>query len=285
MTVRHLYEQIKERLKQGGIEAYSSEARFLFEGVLGIDYQNILLCGEMEATSRQIEQAFHAVEKRLTGYPLQYITGVWEFYSYPFEVGEGVLIPRPDTEALCDVALKILNHSDCENPVVADLCSGSGCLAVAIALKFEAAKVYAVEKYDEALGYLRRNVALNKADVRVIKGDVLRGGFLEPAEPLDLIVCNPPYLTKSDMQNLQVEVSYEPKTALYGDEDGLLFYRAISEQWLCRLKPGGVLAFEIGMGQENDVSTIFERNGYQNVCTYQDICGIIRILTAQRPFR
>ena len=285
MTVRRLYQQVKERLKSGGIESYAAEARFLFEGVLGIDYQNILLCGELEASARQEQLACEAVEKRLTGYPLQYITGMWEFYSFPFEVGEGVLIPRPDTEALCDVALRYLNSCDCGQPVVVDLCSGSGCLAVAISLKFEAAKVYAVEKYDAALTYLRRNVALNKADVRIVKGDVLEGGFLEPVEPLDLIVCNPPYLTKEDMEDLQTEVSYEPETALYGDEDGLLFYRAVAEQWLERLKPGGMLAFEIGMGQEEDVAGILGRNGYQNICTYRDVCGIIRVLTAQRPSR
>lgn len=285
MTVRQLYRKVRDQLKNGGLESYAAEARFLFEGVLGIDYQNILLCGEMEASPRQVEQTLQAVEKRLTGYPLQYITGMWEFYSYPFEVGEGVLIPRPDTEALCDVALKHLNHCGAERPVIADLCSGSGCLAVAISLKFEAAKVYAVEKYEAALKYLRRNIALNKADVRVIEGDVLEGGFLEPAEPLDLIVCNPPYLTGEDMQNLQAEVSYEPETALYGDEDGLLFYRSVSEQWFARLKPDGMLAFEVGIGQEEDVIEILNRCGYQNICTYQDVCGIIRVLTAQRPPR
>lgn len=283
MTVKQLYRQVREQLKNGGIEAYAAETRFLFEGILGIDYQNILLCGEMTASERQQQQVREAVEKRLTGYPLQYITGTWEFYSYPFEVGEGVLIPRSDTEALCDVALRYLNRCNCERPVVADLCSGSGCLAVAISLKFEGAKVYAVEKYKEALYYLRRNVAINKADVRVVEGDVLEGGFLEPSEPLDLIVCNPPYLTKEDMESLQKEVSYEPKSALYGDEDGLLFYRAIAEQWLCRLKPEGMLAFEIGMGQEDAVMQILEHNGYQNICTYKDVCGIIRVLTAQRP--
>lgn len=285
MTVKQLYRKVRDQLKNSGLESYAVEARFLFEGVLGIDYQNILLCGEMEASPRQAEQVLQAVEKRLTGYPLQYITGSWEFYSYPFEVGEGVLIPRPDTESLCDVALKYLNRCNAEHPVVADLCSGSGCLAVAISLKYEAAKVYAVEKYEAALKYLRRNIALNKAGVRVIEGDVLEGGFLEPAEPLDLIVCNPPYLTGEDMQNLQAEVSYEPETALYGDEDGLLFYRAVSEQWFDRLKPGGMLAFEIGIGQEEDVTEILSGCGYQNICTYQDVCGIIRVLTAQRPSR
>ncbi len=283
MTMEQLYRQIKARFKHSGLEAYTAEARFLFEGVLGLDYQNLLLCGEVEVTPEQRRQVMQAVERRLSGYPLQYITGMWEFYSYPFEVGEGVLIPRQDTEALCDVALRILNRCGSARPVVADLCSGSGCLAVAIALKFERAKVYAVEKYEEALYYLRRNVALNRADVEVVEGDVLDGGVLELPEPLDLIVCNPPYLTKEDMEHLQAEVSYEPATALYGDTDGLRFYRVIAEQWFGRLRPGGTIAFEIGIGQEGDVSDILYWNGYQNVCTYQDVCGIIRVITAERP--
>lgn len=283
MTLKQLYRQTKERLKNGGLEAYALEARFLFEGALGIDFQNLLLCGEVEASAGQREQVLRAVEKRLTGYPLQYITGAWEFYSFPFEVGEGVLIPRSDTELLCDVALRFLSRHGSARPAVADLCSGSGCLAVAISLNFESAEVYAVEKYEEALHYLRRNVALNRAPVRVIQGDVLAGPLPEPAEPLDLIVCNPPYLTKEDMEHLQTEVSYEPASALYGDVDGLSFYRAVSEQWFKRLKAGGMLAFEIGMGQEQNVSDILRWNGYQNICTYKDVCDIIRVISAERP--
>lgn len=284
MTIRQLYQDTKQKLREGGVEAFSAETRFLFEGILGVDYQTVLVCGEVEASPQRQERLEEAVEKRLTGYPLQYITGVWEFYSCPFEVGEGVLIPRPDTETLCEAGLRYLYNCLSEQPVVADLCSGSGCLAVVIALRVEAAKVYAVEKYDEALFYLRRNVALNKAPVRIVQGDVLEGGFLEPAEPLDLIVCNPPYLTSDNMAQLQTEVSFEPANALYGDEDGLLFYRAVSEQWLHKLKPGGMLAFEIGIHQERDVEEILLRNGYQNVCTLPDTCGIIRVITAERPF-
>ena len=122
MTIRQMYQQVRGRLKDAGNESFAAETRFLFEGILGIDYQNILLCGEMELSEAQQEQLTKALEKRLTGYPLQYITGTWEFYSFPFEVGEGVLIPRPDTEALCEVGLKYLNRCKTKQPVVADLC-------------------------------------------------------------------------------------------------------------------------------------------------------------------
>jgi release factor glutamine methyltransferase len=281
LTVSALYREAKERLKAGGIEAYGTEARFLVEGVLGVSYQKLLLDGERPVKPPEREHFERALERRLKGYPLQYLLGRWEFYGYPFEVGEGVLIPRADTETLCEAALERLEKL--EHPVVIDLCSGSGCLAVTMALECPEAAVYAVEKYEAALGYLRRNAALNNAPVRVMQADVLCGVPLEFTGMADVITCNPPYLTQADMEQLQKEVSYEPETALYGDDDGLLFYREITRQWRKALKPGGMLAFEIGKGQERDVETFLRANGFQNVCTRKDGCGIIRVLTADKP--
>lgn len=288
MTLHELYQTIKQQLKEGGIEPYASEARFLMEGVLGVDYQNILVCGEMEATPEQLNKARSAVCRRLEGYPLQYLLGTWEFYSYPFEVGEGVLIPRPDTETLCEQGLAYLTHWQMthgkERPVVVDLCSGSGCLAVSVACEYEGARVYAVEKYDAALSYLRRNVKLNQADVKIVQGDVLINTYAEPIPEADLVLCNPPYLTEEDMKHLQKEVTFEPASALYGEaEDGLTFYRVVSSGWRERIRSGGMLAFEIGMGQEQAVKQILQKEGYQNICTVLDACGIIRVLTAVRP--
>ena len=119
--------------------------------------------------------------------------------------------------------------------------------------------------------------------MQVVQADVLCGVPLEFAGIADVIICNPPYLTQTDMEQLQKEVSYEPATALYGDDDGLLFYREITRQWRKALKPGGMLAFEIGKGQERDVETFLRANGFQNICTRKDGCGIIRVLTADKP--
>ena len=171
-----------------------------------------------------------------------------------------------------------------ERPVVVDLCSGSGCLAVSVACEYEGARVYAVEKYDAALSYLRRNVKLNQADVKIVQGDVLTNTYAEPIPEADLVLCNPPYLTEEDMKHLQKEVTFEPASALYGEaEDGLTFYRAVSSGWRKRIRSGGMLAFEIGMGQEQAVKQILQKEGYQNICTVLDACGIIRVLTAVRP--
>lgn len=281
ITLSSLYKEAKECLKTGGVEAYGTEARFLVEEVLGVPYQKLLLDGEQPVEPSAAERFTQALKRRLEGYPLQYLLGRWEFYGYPFEVGEGVLIPRADTETLCEAALERLKKL--ERPAAIDLCSGSGCLAVTMALECPEATVYAVEKYEAALGYLHRNVALNNAPVQVVQADVLRGVPLEFIGIADVITCNPPYLTRADMEQLQKEVSYEPATALYGDDDGLLFYREVTKQWLKALKPGGMLAFEIGRGQEQDVETILRANGCQNVCTHKDGCGIIRVLTADKP--
>lgn len=281
VTVSALYRKAKECLKAGCVEAYGTEARFLVEGVLGVPYQKLLLDGEQPVELSTAERFTQALKRRLEGYPLQYLLGRWEFYGYPFEVGEGVLIPRADTETLCEAALERLKKV--ERPVAIDLCSGSGCLAVTMALECPEATVYAVEKYEAALGYLRRNAALNSAPIRIMQKDVLCSIPSELKGVADVITCNPPYLTRADMEQLQKEVSYEPATALYGDDDGLLFYREVTKQWLKALKSGGMLAFEIGRGQEQDVEAILRANGCQNVCTHKDGCGIIRVLTADKP--
>lgn len=280
LTLGEAYRRTKERLKAGGIEAYETETRFFIEGLLGADYQQVVLHPEAELVPEQLQTLEQALERRLGGYPLQYLLGSWEFYGYPFCVGEGVLIPRADTEVLCEAGMECLKSR--KAPTAVDLCSGSGCLAVVLALECPNANVYAVEKHEAALEYLRQNVALNGAPVHIVQGDVLTDEFPELPDA-DLVVCNPPYLTGADMAHLQTEVAFEPPTALYGEEDGLCFYRAVAAQWTGRVKPGGRLIFEIGMGQEQAVSAILAENGWQNICTRFDSCGIIRIIAADRP--
>ncbi len=206
-------------------------------------------------TKEQLDLIDAAVSRRLTGEPLQYIFGKWEFYGFPFYVGEGVLIPRPETELLIDIAEKRLG----KGKTALDLCSGTGCIPISIALK-TGAKCYAVELYDAAFGYLERNIALNGADVTAIKADALDGTLFGDTE-FDAIFSNPPYLTGGEMKKLQREVSREPETALYGGEDGLDFYRALIPAWKGRLKPGGFMAVETGETQGEAVSEIMQIAG------------------------
>ena len=222
------------------------------------------------------------IKKRSEGYPLQYLLGEWEFYGYPIKVGEGVLIPRPDTETLVDQVLEICRKNGMTSPKIADLCSGSGCIAIALKKQLPSAEVYSVELSDKALGYLRENIKLNNADITVIEGDVLKKETQQQLSHLDIIVSNPPYLTGEEMRELQAEVSHEPGLALFGGNDGLGFYRAITELWRKSLKLGGYIAYEFGEDQHEAVKKILTANSFDNIQFCRDGGGIIRTAAAQK---
>ena len=258
----------KNLLSEVSSEA-ESEAEILIAHVLNISR------GAINYTTKQIEesQISPLILRRLKGEPLQYILGKWGFYKGEFLVGEGVLIPRQDTETLVETAVDFLK--DKENPTVIDLCSGSGCVAISIATDYPNAQVIACEKYEKAYSYLKKNIAHNKTENVTPKLLDITEQTLGQA---DLIVSNPPYITKKDMENLQSEVRKEPETALYGGEDGLYFYRVIAEKWSKCLKKGGMLALEIGIGQEQDVMDLLCKAGFKNIGTKKDLCGVQRVV-------
>ncbi len=206
-----------------------------------------------EAMSEKIN---HIVKKRIKGEPLQYIFGKWEFYGYEFFVEKGVLIPRPETELLIDIAKERLN----KNSVVLDLCSGSGCIPAAINKEI-GCKTYAVELYPEAFAYLTKNIRHNGADVTAVKGDALDNSHFKGVT-FDAVFSNPPYLTAAEMEELQREVRHEPSTALFGGNDGLDFYRQLFSLWKPRLKKGGIFAVEVGDRQGEAVKALMEAENY-----------------------
>lgn len=213
------------------------------------------------------------VAKRRAGTPLQYILGKWWFYKSEFLVGEGVLIPRQDTETLVEAALEFIK--DIKNPKVCDLCSGSGCIAISIANDRKDAKVAAIEKYDGAYEFLLKNIDYNGVEnVMPLKADATG----EPTGKYDLIVCNPPYIKDSEKKDLSAEVLNEPHTALFGGEDGLYFYRVISEKWKSALQENGILAFEVGINEAEDVAKILKTNGFKNIGVKKDLIGIERVV-------
>ena len=221
--------------------------------------------------------------KRLAdGYPLQYLLGEWEFYGIPLKVGEGVLIPQPDTETLVDVALELA--ATIETPVIADYCSGSGAIALALARHLPRARIYAVELSEEALVYLRENVQASPERDRI---EVVQGDVCAPLDlpPLDLIVANPPYLTPAELENAPAQVRCEPAMALLGGEDGLEFYRAIAENAANALRPGGKLVLEVGYRQAESVRTILRKNGWRDPASRRDLCGVERCIYAANPRR
>lgn len=274
VTVTELYKNAQALLKSAGIESYRFDASCIMEQVFDANIHRLLLNPQMPADEHSIELIQHMLEKRKNGFPLQYILGEWEFYGLPFKVGNGVLIPRQDTETLVELVLDYAGEK--RGMKIADLCSGSGCIAVAVEKNLDNPDVCAIENSPEAFQYLMENIRLNNSNVNAVQGDVLDKTLADSFESLDIVVSNPPYLTSKDMEQLQTEVSFEPQSALYGGSDGLLFYKNISRIWHDTLKSRGVLAFEIGIGQENDVKNILESNNFYNVSFKRDLNGIIR---------
>lgn len=211
-----------------------------------------------------------------SGEPLQYVIGKWDFYESEFFVGEGVLIPRPETEELTDLAVKFARKI--ENPVVIDLCSGSGCIGISIAKKVKTSTVYLVEKSEKAFAYLLKN-ANDVPNVNSLNKDIFA---LPQIEKADIIVSNPPYINSGDIDLLQKEVQREPRTALDGGADGLDFYRFIAENYKDYLKPDGVLLFEIGETQADAVADILKSNGYSDIEIKKDIYGNARMAVCRK---
>lgn len=273
--LRQLQREAISLLEETVGESAGFEVRQLLTAACGIPGAMLGPCGEWEIPEEEAARFFSWVERRLGGEPLQYILGEWEFYGLPLRVGPGVLIPRPDTETAVEVALEFLQGRD--RPVVADLCSGSGAIALALWSQCPGAEVYGVELSPEALPYLRENVsALCQGDrmpVQLIAGDVLRGVELPP---LDLLISNPPYLTPQEMEELSPEVEREPSMALLGGADGLLFYREITRRYRDSIKPGGALVFEVGYRQADQVMGILQAAGFCQVGCRKDLGGIRR---------
>jgi len=215
---------------------------------------------------------FALVGRRALGEPLQYILGEWEFHGLRFTVGPGVLIPRPETELLVDIALQLTVDS-CQLTVL-DLCAGSGCVGLSIANHLPNAKVYLVELSEDALPYLRQN-AEAYPNAEVIQADVLNCQL--SIVNCQLILANPPYVRTDDIAGLSPEVRREPPMALDGGADGLKFYRALKDKWLPMLAPGGLLACECGEGQAREIAALFAPYETNIV---KDFNGIERVVTA-----
>lgn len=288
MILKELYETAENMLRAAGIESCKFDTDCLFEDFLNADKTALILRGNEEISKPDADRLLAAAKKRCGGYPLQYIAGQWEFFGRPFYVGEGVLIPRPDTEVLVEKVLEHFAAVGNNSPEICDLCSGSGCIAVTLKKELPLSTLHAVELSSEAMPYLTKNISLNAADVKIIKGDVADDNIIDNfADPNDLgeyreidgIVSNPPYLTDKEMDELSREVKKEPELALRGGADGLCFYRVISEKWKKILRSGGLLAYEIGFGQGKAVAEILEKLGYRNITVHKDYCGNDRVVT------
>ncbi len=218
-------------------------------------------------------------ERRAAREPLQYILGEWDFMDFTLKVGPGVLCPRADSEIVCESALALLQGR--ERPVVYDLCAGTGCLGLGIARHSPGALVTCVEKSPEAWHYLTANTA--QTGVRTVQADVFTYYKTLPAEGVDLIISNPPYLTGAEMRALMPETAQEPAMALDGGADGLDFYRLLTEKYRDAVRPGGWLVLEIGYAQGPAVLALGAACGWVNTSCRKDYGGNDRAVLLQKP--
>lgn len=291
MTNGELFELIKNTLKAADIEDYLFDSKCIFEDIMHMSGTELMLHKNDIADKAVADKALQLAKRRSKGYPLQYLLGEWEFYGLKFKVGEGVLIPRPDTEVLVDEVIGFFGSENNSSPEIVDLCSGSGCIAISLKKNIPDAKVTAVEISSDAMPYLVKNIRLNDTDVKIIKGDVMDGRLLEnfrdeesegDFRQVDCIVSNPPYLTAEEMSDLQTEVTFEPASALDGGYDGLKFYRVISSLWKEILKDNGLLAFEIGYEQGEAVKELMLNTGYYDVKIIKDLGGNDRVVLGRK---
>lgn len=279
MIVPALDNAVKSLLMRAGVENPDGDAREILCAVLECDRTQRIL-REEDVPEQLCEKAIAMARRRVSGEPIQYILGSWSFMGRDYTVGEGVLIPRDDTEVVVTEALKL-----CESiphPVIVDLCAGSGIIAITLAKELPSATVYAVEKSDIAFSYLTENIALNQAKVNAIHADLQNCVNDFEDGSLDMIASNPPYIRSSEIAELQQEVQYEPRLALDGGEDGYDFYKMIISLWSPKLKKGGAVAFEIGEGQFDTVAGMLKNTGYTTVSGTPDIQNITRAITAKK---
>lgn len=247
MTAEQVLRTAAEKLRAAQIENASFDASCLVENITGLSRTKIMLCDD-DIADEQAELVERAVLRRISGEPLQYILGEWDFFGRTFEVGEGVLVPRPETELLVELALEKLRNV--RYPVVFDLCAGSGCVGLTIAAERPDAHVWLFEKYDEAFHYLKRNIKkLGLTNVQAVQHDITLGCDDKISETPDLIVSNPPYLRTDELEGVPAEVMHEPVTALDGGADGTDFYRIIASRWLPNVNKHGGIIFECDPSQ------------------------------------
>lgn len=278
ITYNNLYLDIRQQLKKSGIDAATLEARELVCFGTGKSREELARDGGLYASPELERRVRDLVDRHLAGEPVAYLIGEWEFYGLPLDISRDVLIPRPDTEVLAEQAIGYVKTlGDCR---VLDLCAGSGCIGLAVAAQAPNARVVLGEWSDAALKICRQNIRRNSLSGRVVPMQV--DAREKPERSLgefQCIISNPPYIPRADISGLDVSVrDYEPHLALDGGDDGLDFYRSISEKWKACLVPGGRLYFEVGIGQADSVLRIMRTQGFGDIQVVKDLHDIPRVV-------
>lgn len=279
MTIKELLNQAVIMLKNENIDAPKNKARMLLQATLKKSREYLMIYDNKEVENIDRDRYIKNVKRLILGEPLQYITGIQEFMKLNFLVTKDVLIPRPDTEILVEEVIR--KAENISNPVILDLCTGGGAIAVSLAKYIKNVHICAVDISSKALEIAKKNAELNgvKNNIEFIESNL----FDKIKErKFDIIVSNPPYIETETIKTLSKDVQSEPKIALDGGKDGLDFYRKIADSGSKYLNRQGYICLEIGYNQRIAVRQILEnKKRYVNINCIKDLCGNDRVITAQ----
>ena len=283
MLISEALESATDKLTSAGVTSPSVDAELLGCFVLGIERSELTMLSLREELfpEDKIVQFETSVARRVKREPLQHITGLAPFRHLELHVGPGVFIPRPETEQLVELAIDSIKKI--EKPLVVDLCSGSGAIAISLATELEGSRVFSVELSEQAFEFLSNNYQKYGLDTKSAKNEDLANAFDELEAQVDLVISNPPYIPDSAVPvDLEVQL-HEPSLALYGGEDGLDVIRRISDRALYLLKPSGLLLLEHADTQAQAISQLLLNQGWQEVISSQDLAGKDRMISARKP--
>ena len=284
-TIGSLVKWATDDFRARGIENPRLDAELLVAHALEIDRMRVILDANRPLEGAELALLRDLVKRRRAFEPIAYLRGYREFYGLRFRVDKRVLVPRPDTETLVDAALTRSTHVSMSMRQL-DLCTGSGCVAIAMARQRPTAQVFASDISADALAVARDNaLRLGAYNVAFVQGDLFAPFAPPPAgERFDVITANPPYIATSEVATLMPDVrDHEPRLALDGGADGLDLVRRIVREAPEHLEPGGVLAMEIGAGEAEATVALFEASGFADVRTHRDIARIERVVSGVRP--
>ena len=277
MTIKEILSKGMIILKGNNIDSPKVKSRLLLQYILKKPRQYLIVYDNEEVGKKEQWEYFVNIEKLANGVPLQHITHTQEFMKMDFYVDENVLIPRPDTEILVEEVIKIAQKIN--KPKILDLCTGSGAIAISIAKNIPDAEIYGIDISKKALDIAKKNAKELQANVKFIKSNLFNK--LDKMK-FDIIVSNPPYIKRRDINYLSEEVRKEPNVALDGGIDGLDFYRKITEQAIDYLKLGSYLCYEIGFDQKDEVIDIINKQEqYSRTYCKKDLGGNDRVIITQ----